>query len=321
MTRRRTERPPENAGGRHATVARDGVTPRLIGRYALLAIALSWVIQLPPILLFGLESGVTRIAFVVTMWSPTALALCFMAYHRQARAGVRWRLGRVIYLPLGIVAETLVAFGTVTIVVAAGMGRSGWFDFGIGGVTIAGGSWVIGIGHQGWPLFLANVLGTAATFSIVGLIATTGEEFAWRGFLQGHLEQAYGVIPAVLRVALIWWAWHLPGLLAGYNFPETPLLGAFVLFPLQMIGASLFFGWLTIRSDSFWPAALAHAAVNSIQQGVFDNLQVSGPSLHAHLVRTLLILCLGLACVPSLIRDRARPGGRGILSEEAGSSG
>ncbi|MFC6924648.1 CPBP family intramembrane glutamic endopeptidase [Microbulbifer taiwanensis] len=127
-------------------------------------------------------------------------------------------------------------------------------------------------------------------------MASTGEEFAWRGFLQGQLIRQLGVLPGIFLIAAIWWAWHLPGLLFGYNFPDYPYFGAFVLFPLQMIGASLFLGWLTIKSGSFWPAALAHGAVNSVQQGLIDNLQLDVSQLYADLLRTGLILVVGVVC-------------------------
>lgn len=280
------------------------MTRSAIGLYVGLAIALSWCLQLPALLLLGLENGVTKAVFVLVMWSPTLLALGFMARSPSARIGVRWRLGRLRYLPVGIGVETIIGFGMLGILMLMGLAASGWFSFGAGGVSISGGPWVLGTGFQTWPLFLLNVCATAVAFSTVGLVATTGEEFAWRGFLQGHLESRHGIVPAILLVALIWWAWHLPGLLAGYNFPETPLLGAFVMFPLQMLGASLFFGWLAVRANSFWPAALAHGAVNSIQQGLFDNLQMEGGALSAHIVRTALILLVGLMCLPSLRNER-----------------
>jgi uncharacterized protein len=279
------------------------MSSRQIFLYAVLAVVVSWSIQIPAILLFGLDSGLTRIAFVATMWSPTVLALLFVRRSKTARVGNRWGPGRLIYLPVGIVAETLVAFGTLVALLGLRHARSGWFTFSFDGVSVAGGPWILGIGDQGWPFFAANVLTTAVTFSVIGLIAAVGEEFAWRGFFQGHLEREYGGLRAILAVALVWWLWHIPGLLAGYNFPETPFVGALLLFPLQMLGASLFLGWLTIRAGSFWPAALAHAAVNSIQQGVIDNLQVEGPALQVHLVRTIFILMLGLACLPSLLRQ------------------
>lgn len=288
------------------------MTRRAISIYALLAVGVSWCIQLPAILLLGLDSAVTKAVFVLVMWSPTLLALVFMVRSPSARQGVRWRIGRLRYLPVGILVETMIGFGMIGILMSMGVAAAGWFTFATGGVSTSGGPWVLGTGFQNWPLFLLNVLATAIAFSAIGLVATTGEEFAWRGFLQGHLERQHGLVPAILWVALIWWAWHLPGLLAGYNFPETPVLGAFVLFPLQLLGASLFFGWLTVRADSFWPAALAHGAVNSIQQGLFDNLEIEGSALTAHIVRTALILAVGLMCLPSI-----RNSGGGRRSESA----
>lgn len=272
------------------------MTRRTIALYIILAISLSWSIQLPALLLFGLDNSVTKLVFVLVMWSPTIIALAFMVRSRRARMGVRWRMGKLRYLPVGIGVETMIGFGMLGILMLAGLATSGWFRFAGSGVSIMGGPWVLGIGFQSWPFFLLNIAATATAYSVIGLVATTGEEFAWRGFLQGHLEQHCSVVSAIFWVALVWWAWHLPGLIAGYNFPETPVLGALVLFPLQMIGASLFFGWLTVRSGSFWPAALAHASVNSLQQGVFDDLRLAGPALNAHLVRTALILGVGMIC-------------------------
>lgn len=272
----------------------------VIGRYIALALATSWAIQIPAILALGLDNSATRALFVLVMWSPTFIAWIFMARIRRARAGVRWKLGRVRYLPVGIAVETLVAFGILATMAVAGLATSGWFTFAVDGVVVDGGPWILGDGAQSWPLYVLNVIVTATVYSVIGLVAATGEEFAWRGFLQGHLEDYFGAVRAILIVALVWWMWHLPGLVAGYNFPETPLLGAFVLFPLQMIGTSFFFGWLAIRSNSFWPAALAHAAVNSIQQGMVDNLQLVGPQLHVHLVRTGLLVSVGLVCWASL---------------------
>jgi len=194
----------------------------------------------------------------------------------------------------------------LAVLVSGGLATAGWFAFAPAGVTISGGPWVLGDGFQIWPVYVANVLSTAVAYAVLGLIATTGEEFAWRGFLQGHLTSRFGVRAGILLLAAVWWAWHLPGLLAGYNFPDYPVLGAFVLFPLQMIGASLFFGWLTLRAESFWPAALAHAAVNSVQQGVIDNLVLNLPRLYVDGLRSALILAVGLACWMSLADEDAR---------------
>ncbi|RUO33822.1 CPBP family intramembrane glutamic endopeptidase [Aliidiomarina soli] len=270
--------------------------PNAIALYVLLSLVVSWGAQIPAIMIFGIESSFTAAVFFCVMWSPSVLALIFIARIPKVRAQVLWRLGQVRYLPLGVVVQTAIGFGVVGLLVATGLASSGWFSFELTGVDVSGEAWILGIGFQGWLLFLVNILVTSIVFSIINLVAATGEEFAWRGFLQGQLTRQYGVLTGIMVLALIWWAWHLPGLLFGYNFPDYPYFGAFVLFPLQMIGASLFLGWLTIRSGSFWPAALAHGAVNSIQQGLIDNLILYIPQLYVDLLRTGLILTVGIIC-------------------------
>src|SRR5690606_23069025 len=121
---------------------------------------------------------------------------------------------------------------------------------------------------QPWPAFIANVALTGMWFALFNATVAVGEEFGWRGFLQGHLIARMGTTDGIVLLGFIWSMWHLPSLLAGYNFPEYPLLGATVLFPVQLIAASFFLGWLTLRAGSFWPAAIAHGATNSIQEGV-----------------------------------------------------
>lgn len=276
-------------------------------RYVFLALAVSWSLQIPAILLLGLDSNATTAVFLFVMWSPTILAVVFIVRHPAVRAQVLWRLGKLAYLPLGVVVQAAIGFAVVAILVAAGLASSGWFEFSARGVTVSGGPWLLGQGAQGWPMYLLNVLATSLAYAALNLVAATGEEFAWRGFLQGQLTNWFGVLPGILVLAGVWWAWHLPGLLAGYNFPGHPYLGALVLFPLQMIGASLFLGWLTIRAGSFWPAALAHGAVNSVQQGLIDNLQLGVPQLHVDLLRTGLLLAVGLACAGALWRSRNLP--------------
>lgn len=281
------------------------MTPKTIALYVGLALALSWGLQLAAIRVWGLESDATRLIFVAAMWSPTLLALAFITLHRPARRGVLWRPGRLIWLPVGVTVETAIAFIIVAALVGAGVATTGWFAFEPSGVTVSGGPWLLGAGVQSWPFYALNIAVTALAFSLIGLVAATGEEFAWRGFLQSHLTRRLGVRTGILVLAGVWWAWHLPGLLAGYNFPDYPLLGALILFPLQMIGASLFFGWLTIRSGSFWAAALAHAAVNSVQQGVIDNIVTTLPGLAVDALRTGLILAVGLACWSDIARPRS----------------
>ena len=105
---------------------------------------------------------------------------------------------------------------------------------------------------------IVNIVVTAIAFSLMNGIPAAAEEFTWRGFLQGILIDKLGITKGVVALGLIWSFWHLPALLAGYNHPEHPILGSFFLQPIQEISISFFFAWLTLKSKSFIPAAIAH---------------------------------------------------------------
>lgn len=110
-------------------------------------------------------------------------------------------------------------------------------------------------------------VGQAILFSpILNVIGTFGEEFGWRGYLQPKL-MPLGGRKAVLLVGVIWGIWHWPVIAMGYNYgfdyPGAPWVGllAMVWFTLVL---GVFIGWVTIRSDSVWPAVIAHGAINGI---------------------------------------------------------
>jgi membrane protease YdiL (CAAX protease family) len=84
---------------------------------------------------------------------------------------------------------------------------------------------------------------------------------------------------------LIWGFWHFPLIVSGYNYPESPVLGAFILFPLTTIFASFFLAWLTIKGQSLWPAVLAHGSVNS-----FIGAFIGGMEYQNRLAADILVL-------------------------------
>lgn len=93
-----------------------------------------------------------------------------------------------------------------------------------------------------------------------------GEEFGWRGYLQPQLREITSIRWAVVTTGVIWGAWHWPLVLLGYEYgfgywgaPWSGLL----LFSLFTVSVSALLGWLTLRADSVWPAALAHGALNA----------------------------------------------------------
>lgn len=111
-----------------------------------------------------------------------------------------------------------------------------------------------------------QVLQAALLAPLLNGLATFGEEFGWRAYLQQKL-MPLGVRRAMVAMGLIWGVWHWPVIAMGYNFGETypgaPWLGmlAMVWFTF-MVGTIL--GWSVVRAGSVWPAVIGHAALNGI---------------------------------------------------------
>lgn len=118
------------------------------------------------------------------------------------------------------------------------------------------------------PWLIVVIQGLQAIFlaPLLNAIATFGEEFGWRGYLQPKL-MPLGARKAILLTGVIWGVWHWPVILMGYNY-GLDYFGAPFLGPLAMVWFTLvvgvFLGWLTIRSENVWPAVIAHGALNGI---------------------------------------------------------
>lgn len=117
-----------------------------------------------------------------------------------------------------------------------------------------------------WLVVAIQALQAMLIAPLLNAISTFGEEFGWRGYLQPKL-MPLGSRKAILLTGLIWGIWHWPIILMGYNFGAdywgAPFLGplAMVWFTLTL---SIIFGWLTIKTDTVWPAVIAHGALNGI---------------------------------------------------------
>ncbi len=165
-----------------------------------------------------------------------------------------------------------------------------------------------------WLVVAAQVLQGLLIAPLLNGVATFGEEFGWRGYLQPKLL-ALGLRPrrAMVLMGLIWGVWHWPVILMGHNYgldyPGAPWLG-----PLAMVWFTLivgtFLGWLAFKARSVWPAVIGHAALNGMANlGVVfvqgDPNPLLGP-LPVGLVGGLPFAAVGLALlfVPGLWRER-----------------
>ena len=109
-------------------------------------------------------------------------------------------------------------------------------------------------------LMVVSFVNTAMVGPLLGLLVAFGEEYGWRGYLQGELVKM-GRVRGVLLVGVIWGVWHAPVIAMGHNYPGHPVLGpiAFLVFNLIL---SIFLGYLMLKTGSVWQAALMHAILN-----------------------------------------------------------
>jgi len=122
------------------------------------------------------------------------------------------------------------------------------------------------------PDFSDLAVASLAQMIIIAIISTPivwGEEFGWRGYLQVRLL-ADQPVKAAIATGLIWAIWHFPMILMGFLFSGNPL--GLVLFPINMIITSLFYGWFQLRSGSIWAVSLAHAAGNTMVTPLLSSL-------------------------------------------------
>ncbi len=238
--------------------------------YLVLVFAIGWLCQGLAIR-YGL-SGAGRNWLLAAMWAPVLAALVSSRENRRlVRTGVRrgaWR-----FWPAALIAGW--SFSMVQQLLLWAMHRGRW-DGGMfplaadgrGVESVHGVAMLLGVGHQSYAFFALNLVLSVTAGSLISmLIGGIGEEGGWRGILQPELESRFGLFRGTLLVGLIWGFWHLPVNLAGYNDSQHPIPQAAVIFQIHTIAMSFVLAWLVRQSRSLWPAALAHAANNTLQSG------------------------------------------------------
>jgi membrane protease YdiL (CAAX protease family) len=172
------------------------------------------------------------------------------------------------------------------------------------GVNIKGGPFFLGKGNQSWLVFVSNIFITGAAFALLNALVATGEEFAWRGLLQPLLTDKFGLVKGVTILGFIWSMWHLPALFNGYNYPDNPIIGSFILFPIRLIAISYFYAWLTLKCKSFIPASIAHGAGNGIQEAIVSNIKMDSSQIYENVITIVVTVVIGLVFLTLTYRIR-----------------
>jgi membrane protease YdiL (CAAX protease family) len=183
------------------------------------------------------------------MWSVAAASVACRLLLREGFGDVSFRFGgrrSLAFVVAGLafpIVVGFVAFGT------------GWAT-GLAAFVAPPGGFLTG-------LLLAATVGT-----VLGALSAAGEEIGWRGYMLTRLIDA-GVPRPVLVSGLIWGLWHLPLIVTGVIYADSPRLLAVVAFMVSATSAGFVIARFRLETGSIWPPIALHAAYNSVIQTAF----------------------------------------------------
>jgi membrane protease YdiL (CAAX protease family) len=107
------------------------------------------------------------------------------------------------------------------------------------------------------PPYVENYFSLPGAREVLLIFAAFMEEVVFRGVLQKHFVQRYGVTRGIVLVGIVWAAFHF----FGDHYPSSSDIGvalglAYRVAQCVILGIVL--SWLTLRSGSLWPAIFAH---------------------------------------------------------------
>ena len=218
--------------------------------------ALTWIPQI--------RAGTIHPLWILaTMWCPAVAAIATRLITQGNLRGFGWPPGKVKWLGL---AYVLPIFYALPVYLIAWFGGLGVFDEG---------KWIVAPNLT--PLTGLAMIATAGLAA--SLLSATGEEIGWRGFLVPEMLKVTNFRRTAIVSGLIWAGWHIPLIVfADYRGHGTPLLFSITCFAAMIVGLATIMAWITVKSGSFWPAAMLHATHNLFVQGVFDSATVTNNS-------------------------------------------
>ena len=101
-----------------------------------------------------------------------------------------------------------------------------------------------------------------------------GEEYCWRGYLQGMLQQKFGKRKGILLLSFIWETWHIP---LWYTYYKVDFIGNIVRY-LAVLGLTIVLGYIYMKTRNLWICALIHLMNNSIS-GAIGSVEVNKETL------------------------------------------
>ena len=204
----------------------------------------------------GPRSSLAMGLMLLVMWTPALAGMIVALASAGTLRGFGWKPGPARYWGLAYILPFI--YGGLALVAAQALG----------GGTISFDRWAHGAARWGMPEQpVYGMLIQMTIFMIPGIVTGLGEEIGWRGFLAPWLANLFGFWGVVNATFVIWFAFHLPGMLGGgYRGDGTPLWYSMLCFAAFLYPATVLMTWLRFRSGSLWPCVIHHAAHNCFIQ-------------------------------------------------------
>jgi len=241
--------------------------PKIALAYLLIFMVIEWLVQLVLIIFTGTIingklSEIQTVMLTICMFIPLIVLLVFCLFRKIDFKELGLKPLKPLYWPF--------AFGLILLIETVIFISITWIiDF--PNFSSENGLWKLNsvatiFGQPNTPpLFILNILLSMMMATIITIPQAMGEEIAWRGYLQNKFTDRFGYINGIIILGIIWGLFHFPINLAGFNFPNNRILGAFVFMTLNCVSLGAVFGWIRIKTNSVWPAAVAHAAYNAAE--------------------------------------------------------
>jgi membrane protease YdiL (CAAX protease family) len=249
----------------------------LTGFFAL-TFAWSWTCWLLSPALKAQSSLLATLLMFLGSFGPSLAAVAVVAYG-GGRAGLRVWFGRCLQWRVGAGWMALAFFLPLAL-----MSLAAAMHIALGGAIAPSPA----AGH---------VLMAAVNFFLIFLVGgPMGEEFGWRGYALGQLQDRHGWRMASLVLGAVWGVWHLPlFFIDGTSQAHIPL----ALFLLSVVAMSVLFAWFARHTaGSVVPALVLHTAINAWPSIV--PVLPTGESYrpYALVVALLVLVALGLLVQP-----------------------
>jgi len=248
---------------------------------------------------FAVAHVTSNWAYNALMFVPGLLALAFLLWKKEKISSVGLRLGPARFWLLGALLPCAVL--ALSLPLDLLLGYAAQAD-----PTSPGGPLL----HQ--PV---RLLKNMAIYLVISFPLALGEEFGWRGYCQNRMIRQFGLVAGLVLLGLLWGFWHSPIYYVMQQYPDHPLLGCFVMTPLDNLMVVVPMAWLYIRSGSIWVPTFTHAFAD-ILWGFSGLLFPPRQEIHGWVVLQILQLILSAILLLDLMR---RPQARqnGIQSNPA----